>query len=91
MDEKELISRVASETGLSKKQSVLAIRSVFDTIVWSVVWRDGIRIAGFGAFDKKIRKARVIHSPLTGQNIRVHEKSVPVFTPAANFKKELNP
>ena len=58
MNKTELISAVAEQSGLTKKDAEKAVTAVIDTIIDSVAKDEKVQIAGFGTFEQRQRKAR---------------------------------
>ena len=57
MNKTELISAVAEQSGLTKKDAEKAVTAVIDTIIDSVAKDEKVQIAGFGTFEQRQRKA----------------------------------
>ncbi len=53
MNKTELISAVAEESGLTKKDAEKAVTAVIDTIIDSVAKDEKVQIAGFGTFEQR--------------------------------------
>ena len=66
MNKTELISAVAEQSGLTKKDAEKAVTAVIDTIIDSVAKDEKVQIAGFGTFEQRQRKARTGSDPRTG-------------------------
>ena len=69
MNKTELISAVAEQSGLTKKDAEKAVTAVIDTIIDSVAKDEKVQIAGFGTFEQRQRKARTGSDPRTGNPI----------------------
>ena len=69
MNKTELISAVAEQSGLTKKDAEKAVTAVIDTIIDSVAKDEKVQIAGFGTFEQRQRKARTGSDPTTGNPI----------------------
>ena len=65
MNKTELISAVAEQSGLTKKDAEKAVTAVIDTIINSVAKDEKVQIAGFGTFEQRQRKARTGSDPRT--------------------------
>ena len=63
MNKTELISAVAEQSGLTKKDAEKAVTAVIDTIIDSVAKDEKVQIAGFGTFEQRQRKARTGSDP----------------------------
>jgi len=86
----ELIDALSAHFEGSKKEATKAVEAVIDTIVRTVVAGEKVAIAGFGNFDKVIRKARTARNPATGATVKVKATAVPKFKPAMQFKEEVS-
>lgn len=70
------------------KQDIGDVLEQFVTIVQNQVAQgEKVKIAGFGAFEKRDRKATRSRNPRTGEPVEVPAKSFPVFSPSKNFKE----
>ena len=79
MNKAELISAVATKTGLSKKDSEKAINATFDAITTSLEAGEKVQLVGFGLFDVKERGARVGRNPRTKEEIQIPASRIPTF------------
>ncbi len=86
---KDLISRIAVATGLSKKQ-VEHLMSTNNAILReNLMAGKAVTLQGFGAFEVKERSPRVIVHPRTGERAISPGKNQLVFRPVDNLKDEL--
>lgn len=89
MDNKTLIERIASDTGM-KRDDVQEMINVFCQITAECcVAMDTIIIPGFGQFEPKKRKERLTVHPATGKRLLVPPKLVVSFKPSAVMKSNL--
>ena len=79
MNKAELISAVAEKTGLSKKDSELAVNATFDAITAALTAGEKVQLVGFGAFDVKERGVRIGRNPKTKEEIEIPASRVPQF------------
>lgn len=79
MNKAELVTAVAEQAGLSKKDSEKAINAAFDSITAALAAGDKVQLVGFGAFEVKERNARVGRNPKTKEEIEIPATRVPVF------------
>lgn len=86
MNKAELISSVAEKSGLSKKDSELAVNAVFECISESMKAGDKVSLVGFGIFDVKERAERMCKNPRTGESVLSPAVRVPVFKPGKALK-----
>ena len=88
MTKADLISRVAEDTGLTKKCADEAINSVFEAISDALKAGDKVQLIGFGTFAVKDRSERTAINPATKEKINVPATRVPSFK-AGKALKEL--
>ena len=79
MNKAELIADVAAKTGLSKKDSELAVNATFDAITAALTAGEKVQLVGFGAFDVKERGVRIGRNPKTKEEIEIPASRVPQF------------
>lgn len=85
----ELIAKVASDTGYTKKATKKAVDSVFDNILETVSTGNMIRLRGFGTFGIRKRASRMARNPRTGEKIQVKAINVPFFKPVKKLKEKV--
>ncbi len=81
MTKQDLITQVASNTGLSKKQTSEVIDDIVDAISKALASGEKVSLIGFGTFETRKRAAREGRNPQTNKPIRIAAKTVPVFRP----------
>ncbi len=81
MTKQDLINQVASECGLSKKQTGEVIDDIVDAISKALASDEKVSLIGFGTFETRKRAAREGRNPQTNKPIRIAAKTVPVFRP----------
>ena len=86
MNKKDLVNKV-SEVLKSKKNSQLAVESVFKAIEGALKKKDSVTIIGFGTFKVEERKARKGRNPRTGAPITIKARKVPKFVPGKGLKE----
>ncbi len=79
MNKAELIAAAAEKAGLSKKDCEKAVNAALDTITEALVAGDKVQLVGFGAFDVKVRAARVGRNPQTKEEIEIPASKAPQF------------
>ncbi|WP_202080016.1 HU family DNA-binding protein [Caldalkalibacillus salinus] len=79
MNKTELITKVAEQTELTKKDAGLAVDAVFDAISEALQEGDKVQIIGFGNFETRERSARKGRNPQTGAEIDIPASKVPAF------------
>ena len=79
MNKNELITKIAAETGLSKKDSEKALSATLNAITDALKAGDKVQLVGFGVFDVKERAARMGRNPKTKAAIEIPASKAPVF------------
>jgi DNA-binding protein HU-beta len=86
VNKSQLIDTLAARFEGNKKQAAHALESVLDTITREVAKGEKVAITGFGSFEKRIRDARWVRNPRTGERIKAKKTAVPKFSPGADLK-----
>ena len=86
MNKVELVAAVAEKTGLSKKNSELAVNAAFETIEQSLVAGEKVQLVGFGTFEVKERAARIGRNPKTKEAIQIAASRVAGFKVGKKLK-----
>ena len=87
MTKKELISMVAENGNMTKKDAAAALDTVVGTIMGILDNKDSVTLAGFGKFYTDNQKARTAFNPRTKEKIDVPAKTVPKFKFSPTYKK----
>ena len=83
MKKSQLIDALAARFEGNRKQAQHALESVLDTITREVAKGEKVAITGFGSFEKRVREARMVRNPQTGEQIKAKRTHVPKFTAGA--------
>jgi DNA-binding protein HU-beta len=86
MNKTDLVAAVAEKTGLTKKQSELAVNAVVEAIETALRNGERVSLVGFGTFEVRARRARAGRNPATGQPIRIPAGKVPAFRPGKTLR-----
>src|SRR5690242_20112983 len=86
VNKSQLIDALAARYEGNKKAAAHALESVLDTITREVAKGEKVAITGFGSFEKRVREARWVRNPATGQRMKAKKTSVPKFSPGADLK-----
>ena len=89
MTKSEFIDRVASQSGLSKKDATAAVDAVLKTIEDELKGGGEISFTGFGKFHVAERGAREGRNPRTGESMQIAATKVPRFTAGSGLKKAI--
>lgn len=86
MEQNQLISEVAKESGISEEEASKIINAFISTIKEGLTRGEKVTISGFGTFSLAKRKARDFLNPKTGKVHNIPEKNLPFFKAGRNFK-----
>ena len=78
----DLVAIAAEKTGLAKSDVMRAIDALLGAIQQRALAGETVRIAGFGQFKTKLRKARLGRNPSTGAELHIPESTVLAFKPS---------
>ena len=83
----EFVDRVASSSGLSKKDAGSAVDAVLGAIEGALKSGEDVNFTGFGKFHVAERGAREGRNPRTGESMTIAASRVPRFTAGSGLKK----
>jgi DNA-binding protein HU-beta len=87
MTKSQLVSKLADESGVSKKQADELLNAVVETVIKSVKKGEPLKIPGLGVFRLRKMKARMGRNPQTGDPIKIAARKKVGFTVAKSFKE----
>ncbi len=90
MNKQELISKISTDTGITKASAAAAVASFFEGITKSLKKGKPITFVGFGTFKTSQRKARTARNPQTGAAIKIPKRRVVRFTAGKALKAAVN-
>ena len=90
MNKNDIVSAVATSTGLSKSDGARAIDSMLASITGALRDGDEVRLPGFGTFSVRQRKASEGRNPRTGEPIQIPASKLPKFKAGKILKEALN-
>ena len=79
MTKVELISAVAANANLTKKDAEQAVNSTLAAITSALKEGDKVTLVGFGTFEVRERPARTGRNPQTGAEISIPASKLPAF------------
>jgi DNA-binding protein HU-beta len=79
MNKAEFIDAVAEKTGLSKKDTKVALEATLETITETLAKGDSVSFIGFGTFATSQRAERTARVPGTGAEVKVPATTVAKF------------
>jgi DNA-binding protein HU-beta len=86
VNKSQFIDALAARYEGNRKAAAHALDSVLDTITREVAKGEKVAITGFGSFEKRVREARWVRNPQTGDRIKAKKTAVPKFTAGADLK-----
>ncbi len=86
---KELILRVANETGIKQIDVRRVVQRVLDKITEYLSAGQTVEFRNFGIFKVKLRRGRIGRNPRTGQEVPVPPKRVVVFKPGLIMRRDI--
>lgn len=90
MNKSELISSIASKTGLTKTDSSKALDAFIASVSETIKKGGEVRLVGFGTFGVSERKATTGRNPRTGATINIAAKKVVKFKPGSELVATAN-
>ena len=89
MTKAEFTDRVASKSGLSKRDATKAVDAFLDSITEALRSGEQVSFTGFGKFSPQQRKERQGVNPRTGQKVTIPAARVPKFSAGSQLKQAL--
>lgn len=89
MTKKDIILRIADDTGLKQTDVKKVVQKTFDYMIEALVRGEKIELRNFGVFKIKERKSRTGRNPRTGEVVPVPPRKVVVFKPGLEMKKQI--
>ena len=86
MQKTDFISRVAEQTGISKKTTRQVIEAALDVITGSLARGEKVVLTGFGTFEMRDRRERRGVNPQTRQAMTIPASKTPGFSASNNLK-----
>lgn len=90
MNKTELVSAVAEQAQISKKDAEKAVSAVVDTITNALKEGEKVQLVGFGTFEVRQREARQGKNPRTGEAISIPASKAPAFKAGKALKDTVN-
>ncbi len=86
MNKTELITAIAEETKLSKKDVEAMLNATVKVVTETIAADEKVQIVGFGSFESKLRPARIGRNPRTKEEVLIPESKAPVFKAGRGLK-----
>lgn len=77
MNKQELISKIAEETKLTKKDVDLVLKSFTSEVTEAMAGGEDVTLPGFGTFTVSERAERMGRNPSTGESIPIPAAKIP--------------
>ncbi len=90
MKKNELITAIAEQTQLSKKDAEAAINAFVDVVSEELRKGEKIQLVGFGTFEVSERGEREGRNPLTGETMTLKASKAPKFKASKALKDLIN-
>ena len=87
MTKSDFVEKVASTSGLNKKDASAAVDAVLGTLEDALKSGEEVSFTGFGKFHVAERGAREGRNPRTGESMTIAASRVPRFTAGSGLKK----
>jgi len=88
MTKRDLVVRIADETGLIQQDVYSVIQKTLDYIIEALAKGDTLEFRNFGVFEVKVRKQRIGRNPnKPTQVVTIPERKVVKFKPGRIMKK----
>ncbi len=85
----EFVDRVASKSGLSKRDAAKAVDAFLDSVQETLSRGDSVTFTGFGKFSAQQRGARQGVNPRTGEKVNIAASRVPKFSAGSALKQAI--
>ena len=90
MTKADIIEKIQSTTGMTKKDATEVIECFFDTVKDILEKGEVLKIAKFGNFEVKAKSARRGRNPQTGEEITIVPRQVLTFKASNTLKQAIN-
>lgn len=87
MTKSDFVDKVASTSGLSKKDAGTAVDAMLESLEDALKSGEEVSFTGFGKFHVAERGAREGRNPRTGESMTIAASRVPRFTAGSGLKK----
>lgn len=87
MTKKDIVLKLAEETGIKQIYVKKIVQRTFETITEALGEGDKVELRNFGIFKVKTRKGRMGRNPRTGESVMIPDKKVVSFKSGMKMKK----
>ncbi|MBQ8868052.1 MAG: integration host factor subunit beta [Bacteroidaceae bacterium] len=89
MTKAEIVSEIASKTGIDKREVLMVVESLMDTIKTTMTNGEEVFLRGFGSFIIKRRAEKTARNISKNTTMIVPAHNIPAFKPAKEFQQKL--
>ncbi len=90
MNKTELVDAMSKASGLSKKDSEVALKAFIEVVSGELKKEGKVQLVGFGTFEVANRAARVGKNPQTGAEVKIPASKAPKFKAGKALKDAVN-
>lgn len=90
MNKQELISAIAENANLTKKDAEAALTAFIGAVEDTLKKGDKVQLVGFGSFEVRERAARTGRNPHSGEEMKIEAAKVPAFKAGRSLKDLVN-
>jgi len=87
MTKTDLVTRIANDAALTKRQAEKALRAMIATVQDAMSHGEKVRLVGFGTFAVRARAARSARNPRTGHAIWIPARKTPTFSVSKRLRQ----
>ena len=85
MTKADIVSEIATSTGVEKVQVQAIVEAFMESIKTSLTQKNNVYLRGFGSFIVKKRAKKVARNISKNTTITIPEHNIPAFKPAKSF------
>lgn len=89
MTKAEIVSEIASKTGIDKREVLMVVESLMDTIKTTMTNGEEVFFRGFGSFIIKRRAEKTARNISKNTTMIVPAHNIPAFKPAKEFLEKV--
>lgn len=90
MTKEELVTKIAGEAGITKKEAGEALKAFTSSISDALAKGNSVSLVGFGTFSISNRAARTGRNPQTGATLQIKASKAPKFKAGKSLKDAVN-
>lgn len=89
MTKAEIVSEIASKTGIDKREVLMVVENLMDTIKTTMTNGEEVFLRGFGSFIIKRRAEKTARNISKNTTMIVPAHNIPAFKPAKEFQEKV--